>query len=142
MSSSEPRRARRPWLALAAGLAVLVVVLLLVWPTTVDGALVALVEAIFPPSSPWSATKQLVHFLANVALFVPLALIVALATRRWWLGLITGVAVSVGSELVQRTLPGRDASLEDVIANSLGTAIGAGIALAVARQQRARGAKR
>jgi glycopeptide antibiotics resistance protein len=140
MTPTEPRRSRLPWLAVLAVIAVIVVVALLVWPTTVDGSLVALVEAIYSRfgTGAWSETIQLARFLANVVLFVPLALIVGLATRRWWLGFVIGVVTSAGSELVQRALPGRDASLEDLIANSLGAAIGALIALAVRSRRRAR----
>ena len=138
MSQTEPRRFRLPWLTVWAVIAVMGVVGLLVWPTTVDGSLVALVEAIHSRfgGGRWDEAIQLARFLANVALFVPLALIVGLASRRWRLGLAIGIATSIGSELVQRALPGRDASLEDVIANSLGAAIGALIALAVLNRRR------
>jgi glycopeptide antibiotics resistance protein len=140
MSQIQPSRPGLPWLAIWAVVAVIVVVALLVWPTAVDGSLVALVEAISSRfgTGPWSETMHVAQFLANVALFVPLALIVGMATRRWWLGLVVGIATSGGSELVQRALPGRDASVEDVIANSLGAAIGAVLALAMVRRQRVR----
>jgi glycopeptide antibiotics resistance protein len=139
MSSTSSRRSGLPWLAIGAVIAVVVVIVLLVWPTQVDGALVALIEAIYSlfGTGSWKGTIRLAQFLANVALFVPLALIVGVATRRWWLGLVIGIATSVGSEFVQRALPGRDASLEDVLANSLGSAIGAVLALAAVSRQRA-----
>jgi VanZ family protein len=139
-----PRGFRLPWLAISAAVAVIVVITLLVWPTKVDGSLVTLVQAISArlDTGPWSATIQLARFVANVALFVPLAFLVGLATRRWWLGFLVGVAASAGSELVQRALPGRDASLEDLVANSFGAAIGALLALAVVAARRARNTAR
>ncbi|SDS35040.1 VanZ family protein [Agrococcus carbonis] len=65
--------------------------------------------------------------LANVAMFVPLALLVTfvLGARRWWLALLLCVALSAGVELAQHVLlPGRVATVRDVIANGLGAAIG------------------
>ncbi|MDQ4138693.1 MAG: VanZ family protein [Actinomycetota bacterium] len=140
MHPTAPSRLRVPWLAIAAVIAVVVVVTLLIWPTKVDGSLVTLVQAIYTrfDTGAWSETIQLARFIANIALFVPLAFLVALASRRWWLGLVVGVATSAGSELVQRILPGRVPSIEDLIANSLGAAIGTLFALAVLSSRRTR----
>jgi glycopeptide antibiotics resistance protein len=140
MDPTEPRRFRLPWLAVSAVLALFVVVALLVWPTRVDGSLVTVVQALSArfDTGPWSETIQLARFVANVALFVPLTFLVGLASRRWWLGFAVGVAASAGSELVQRALPGRDASVDDLIANALGAAIGAVVALVALSTQRAR----
>jgi glycopeptide antibiotics resistance protein len=138
------RRLRFPWLPLLAAAVVLVVLVLLMWPTKVDGSLVTLVEAFYARfgTGEWSETIQFARFLANVALFVPLALIVGLASRLWWLGFVLGVAASAASELVQRTLPDRVASLEDLAANTFGAAIGATLALAALRPQQKRGGSR
>jgi VanZ family protein len=140
MEPPEPRRFRVPWLALAAAVAVITVTTLLVWPTKVDGSLDAVVRALHAEFGvgPWSEWIQLARFLANVALFVPLALIVGLATRRWWIGLLVGIATSAASEFVQRSLPGRVASVEDVVANAFGSAIGALLVLVVLRSPRGR----
>jgi glycopeptide antibiotics resistance protein len=134
----EPRRFRFPWLATAAVLTVLTVATLLVWPTKVDGSLVTFVEAFYAEFGvgPWSETIQLSRFIANVALFVPLAVIVGIATRQWWLGFVVGVATSAGSEFIQRTLPDRVPSVEDLVANTFGAAIGAVIVLALRKHQR------
>jgi glycopeptide antibiotics resistance protein len=134
------RGRRLTWLGFWAVAAVIVVVGLLLWPTAVDGMLLALVSAVYSPvgSGLWMDAFKVAGFLANVALFVPLALIIGVASRRWWLGVVVGVGTSVGSELVQVVLPGRNASVEDVIANSLGAGIGALIALAVVNRQRSR----
>jgi glycopeptide antibiotics resistance protein len=69
--------------------------------------------------------------LANVAMFVPLALLLTfvLGARRWWLALLLCVALSAGVELAQHVLlPGRVATVRDVIANGVGAAIGVVIA--------------
>ena len=140
MDPAGARRFRMPWLAMAAVVVVITVLALLVWPTKVDGSLVALVRATYADLGigPWSEAIHLARFLANVALFVPLALVVGLASRRWWLGLVVGVATSALSELVQRFLPGRVPSVEDLIANTFGAAIGAVVVLAVLSNQRRR----
>jgi VanZ family protein len=75
---------------------------------------------------PWEA-NQGVEPLANVALFVPLALLLcralpAVRRRAVWLVCVAG---SAGVELVQLLfLPGRTASVVDVVTNSTGAAIG------------------
>jgi VanZ family protein len=66
------------------------------------------------------------EFLANVALFVPFGLLVAVSAPRWspWaiigLGLLAGITI----ELVQLGIPSRVSTVSDVIANTAGTAIG------------------
>ena len=78
----------------------------------------------------WVTYTQLESF-ANVMLFVPFGLLIALLspTRWWWAVVVALVLVSICIELGQATfLPGRVASLGDVIANSLGGLIGVGLA--------------
>jgi hypothetical protein len=83
-----------------------------------------------------------VEFAANVALFVPVGLLVTLVTRRLWLGVVLALVLSAGAELVQELLPGRTASLRDVLANTLGAAIGAAVAAIAVRAARSRAARR
>ena len=66
------------------------------------------------------------EFSANVAMFVPFGMLVwlALARPRWWIVMLLGFATTVTIELVQGALPSRYSTLSDVIANTLGTAIG------------------
>ncbi|HWJ21414.1 MAG TPA: VanZ family protein [Gemmatimonadaceae bacterium] len=65
-------------------------------------------------------------FLDNVLLFVPFALGLRLAGATTRRTIATGFLCSVGVELLQRwVIPGRDASVGDVVANTLGAAGGA-----------------
>lgn len=70
-----------------------------------------------------------VDFVLNIILFVPLGL-----GAYWLLGsgkkaLLLGASVTFLVELLQwRLIPGRDASLGDLLANSLGSALGIGLA--------------
>lgn len=82
-----------------------------------------------------------VEFAANIALFVPVGLLVTLVSRRVWLGVVLALVLSAGAELVQELLPGRMASPRDVLANTLGAAIGAVIAAVAVRAARARAAR-
>ena len=83
----------------------------------------------------FTATRWLdywtVEFLANVAMFVPLGLflLLLLGRGRWWLAILLGVGLTIAIELVQQSLPSRVSDLRDVVANSLGAAIGVLFAL-------------
>lgn len=82
----------------------------------------------------------LVDFLLNVALFLPLGLCLANLTRRRALPIAIGFAVTLVVEFLQwRLIPGRDASLGDLLSNTLGTALGAGIRFFVPWASAARG---
>ncbi|CAN5286984.1 hypothetical protein BH11ACT5_BH11ACT5_14560 [soil metagenome] len=78
----------------------------------------------------WVTYTQLESF-ANVVLFVPFGLLIALLvpTRWWWVVVVGLVLIAGGIELGQALfLPGRVPSIDDVLANSTGGAIGVGIA--------------
>ena len=66
------------------------------------------------------------EFLANIALFVPLGLLLVAAWPRSnaWVVLLLGYSASATIELVQTMLPSRYPTLSDVVANTIGTAIG------------------
>jgi glycopeptide antibiotics resistance protein len=73
-----------------------------------------------------------VEAASNVLLFVPLgALMVWLMGRRyWWVGPAAGVLLSSLIELAQFLfLPARYPTLADIAANTLGAALGAGLAM-------------
>ncbi|WP_394553189.1 VanZ family protein [Agromyces sp. MMS24-JH15] len=81
------------------------------------------------------------EFVANVAMFVPLAALFALllGPRRWLGALTAAIGVSVAIELVQIPLDDRISDPRDLLANSIGAAIGVAavgigwIVLAIAR---------
>jgi hypothetical protein len=64
--------------------------------------------------------------LLNVVLFVPLgALFVWLSGRPWWVGTILAAAGSAVIEVTQGLWLDRQATWSDVVANTLGAAVGA-----------------
>ncbi|WP_404313235.1 VanZ family protein [Agrococcus terreus] len=81
--------------------------------------------------------------LANIALFVPMALLVAIATGSPLRGALAGAALSAAIEVVQAVAPiiGRACTADDWLANSIGAALGAGVA-ALALLLRSRAARR
>lgn len=130
---------------LAAALAGYTVFLALVlgWPTPVDaparGALREILKRLHDAGvSEWVSYAK-IEFGANIALFVPVGLLVALALRRRqrWLAVLAGFGLSFAAELAQGLLRAqRVSSLRDVVANTLGTLIGVGIATLIARRTR------
>jgi VanZ family protein len=85
------------------------------------------------PATAW-ITFDRVEFLANVAMFVPFGLLIALLTgrRRWWLAILAGAVFTCVIESVQGLfLPARFADPSDLVANTLGALLGAVIALGV-----------
>ncbi|MFE4950240.1 VanZ family protein [Leifsonia sp. NPDC056665] len=83
---------------------------------------------------------DVVEFTANVLLFVPVGLLFAvlLGRGRWWLAFALGVAMTLTIEFVQLFLPARVSDARDLLANTLGTLIGIGIAAVIAGGRRSR----
>ena len=78
-----------------------------------------------------------IEFLANIALFAPLGLLLTLSFRHPLRGALLAAAISIAAECVQLALPARIASPRDILANTLGSAIGAALAwLLVLRRDR------
>ncbi|WP_223695170.1 VanZ family protein [Leifsonia poae] len=71
-----------------------------------------------------------IEFTANVVMFVPMGLLftLLLGRRRWWVALAIGVAATCLIEFSQLFIPGRVSDVRDLIANTLGTAVGIGVA--------------
>jgi len=110
------------------GLAVLFVV---AWPTPVDessrGLLFRVLRLLHRHGLPDFIGYNYVEFSANIAMFVPLGLLVALllGPRWWWAAFFACAALSVSIEIYQYlALPDRYATVRDVVANSTGGAIG------------------
>ncbi|QTE29008.1 VanZ family protein [Pengzhenrongella sicca] len=127
-----PRHRRVTGAILAAYLVALVFVL--GWPTPVDaGVNDTLLRALgwlhghgLPA---WVGYDQ-VEFAANVVLFVPVGLLLALELYRrpWWVAALGGFGLSVLAELAQAlTRPDRFATGRDVLANTLGAVVGAAV---------------
>ena len=79
-------------------------------------------------------TYARVEFGANIALFVPLGMLIALlfGPRRWWRAPVICFVATVIIELGQRVLlPQRVASIGDVIANTVGGIFGTLAAVAI-----------
>src|SRR5699024_4519552 len=74
-------------------------------------------------------TYDVVEFTANIGMFVPLGILIALTagSRHWWIGFAVGLGYSVVIETLQATILSttRFATINDVIANGLGALIGA-----------------
>lgn len=112
--------------------------LVLAWPTPttpVMGTLTVVSGQMNELGASDRAQGSGLEFAANIALFVPFGLLLALVLprQRWWLAVLGGLAVSSLAELVQEVfLPGRSGTVSDVVANTAGTVIGVGLSLAVA----------
>lgn len=133
-------------------LAVPAVALLTLWPTH----LLLRIKPQVVRSIEWFHARDMLDWLywtrlevlANVAMFVVLAmlLVFVLGARRWWLALGLCLAATVGIELTQHLLlPGRVATVRDVIANGFGAVVGVGLAAvleAVVRRGRRRALER
>jgi hypothetical protein len=119
-------------LVLGAATAVLV---LLLWPHHVDGPVTWLASA--PVLGAAGGTGGLVWWaledLGNIALFAPLGFALAWWSRRPVFAILAGATVSLLCEAVQHWIPTRQASLQDVAWNVLGTLAGVAIAFAVGR---------
>ncbi len=101
-----------------------------------EGLLVAFASA---PLLRW-IDYDVVEFTANILLFVPLGVLftLVLGRWRWWLVLTIGVATTLTIEFVQLFLPARFSDPRDLLANTLGAAVGILIVVAVVGARRAR----
>lgn len=131
---------RSRWLLLATGLYAVAIAAIGLWKTPVDrGVPVAELAPVRWMADllglyPWQA-YDVVESAANVVLFVPLGVLTLLWRPRWNLLHAVGLALltTVTIETLQQVLrPERFASLDDVVANTLGGAIG-GLLVVVGR---------
>ncbi|BAS10602.1 conserved hypothetical protein [Arthrobacter sp. Hiyo4] len=115
------------------------------WPSPVDepvqGELASVLRFLHVHGIPAWFNYQFVEASANVALFIPLGAVTALAypKKYWWHIAIFGLMVSVCIELGQLLfLHNRFASLLDLVTNAGGAVIGAVLAAAALERLRAR----
>ena len=122
--AARTRRRRRVWASgLLAGYAAALTVIAM-FPTPVDRPFDGFLDR-------WEARMPgfyvLLEYGSNIALFVPLGVLVALQLPRGlrWVGILIGAAVSVTIEVLQGALlPERVATPLDVVANTMGATIG------------------
>ncbi len=102
------------------------------WPTPVERPVAGLLRSVLLTlqDQPLTAGIRAGHLevAANVALFVPLGLLIVrmVPARRWWLAAVAGMAASCTIEAVQfLALDQRQASLRDIASNTLGALLGA-----------------
>ncbi len=97
------------------------------------------------PGGEWFTFDRL-EFLANVAMFAPLGLffVLLLGRSRWWLAIVLAIGMTFAIEFAQQFIAGRISDPRDLVANSLGGALGTILALLLTaakarrlRQQRA-----
>lgn len=100
-------------------------------PVPIDATFAPLVQvvlAICAHIAPLSwITYPWLESLSNVSMFMPLGILIGLLLRPqiWWLALAVSAASSLMLEFLQATfLPGRFASMEDVLENSIGGVLG------------------
>jgi glycopeptide antibiotics resistance protein len=130
------------WIAVAAVLAVILVIVL--WPTPVDrpydSALTAALTWLHARGVPGWVDYSFVQNGANVVMFIPLGALIASVSMRslWWASGVLGLALSLCIEFAQYTwLPERTASAGDLMANTGGALVG-GSVVAVIRTIRSR----
>ncbi|MBG0739157.1 VanZ family protein [Paeniglutamicibacter antarcticus] len=138
---TRPAHTRVPQLVL--GVYLLVLALIVFWPSHVDkpidGLLADTLQFLHGHGVPGWVDYTFVESAANVLLFIPFGFLVALMLppRRWWAAVIIGCAAPCCIELAQLLfLSGRTSTLADVAVNTLGAAIGAVIAWLVTRVKR------
>lgn len=147
MQRTEPTAARAD-MTLVLRLTLAAYMLALGWivvaPAQEAGRVTGIVSELASWVAEWSALSSsqaypALEFVANVALFVPFGALWMLALPRLRpLAVIgSGLATSALIEVVQLALPSRFSSLSDVIANTLGTAVGVAL-VALIRWTRAR----
>ncbi|WP_461475035.1 VanZ family protein [Microbacterium sp. HJ5] len=127
-STSGPRHAVIALLAIGYGAFLAFVVF---WPSPIDrpvaGILNRAIAELHERGVPSFIDYGLIEACANVALFVPVGLLFGLMVPlRWWpIALLLGPALSASIEFAQRyLLEERYATVNDVIANSIGATVG------------------
>jgi glycopeptide antibiotics resistance protein len=126
------------FVAVLTVLYVVVVLVVTLWPTTVDRGLdpyiERLLEKLWSKGVPTFVDYGFIEFSANIVFFVPVGFLLGLLFPYglWWLAVVGGGLLSASVETAQGLfLPGRVSSIEDVIANTTGAVVGCLVAVAV-----------
>jgi glycopeptide antibiotics resistance protein len=137
-----PRRGRA-LLVVATAAYVVVLWWMTLRPVAYGEDVAGVVDAVVAAFAAWAPTAwvtfPVVEFSANVALFVPWGLVAMAWRAPWWAAVAGGLIASILIETAQLLwLPARVADVRDLVANTLGAAIGAAVFVAVRRVARAR----
>ncbi|WP_282847333.1 VanZ family protein [Microbacterium oxydans] len=132
-----PRRFTRVW-ALALSVPFLIgLAALTLTPSKVEDSMPNLLDVILTTTHrlgwEWLDFTRL-EIIANVLVFVPVGILafLLLPRRVWFLALLVGPLLSAMIETAQRVaLPHRAATVNDVVANSMGAILGVVVAVAV-----------
>ncbi|SKA82369.1 VanZ like family protein [Agreia bicolorata] len=121
----------RRWAWRALGVIAVTVVTITFWPTPVDkpfhSALGRLLAVLHRNGMPSWITYSAVEFSANIVMFLPLGVLIALLAwpSLWWVSGVLGLVASLTIELTQALLLSqRFASPGDVVANTAGALLG------------------
>lgn len=112
------------------------------WPTPVDrpisGTLTQVIRWLHDHGMPKFIGYNKIEFAANIALFIPMGFIAATWLKKAWVGIVLSALASLFIEIGQALwLPNRFPSTMDIVANTLGGAIGVGV-LVLERKMRIR----
>lgn len=123
-------RQHRSLVAILLTLYALGVVVVLAWPTPVDASAAGPLRTVtrwFSAHGLGWVTYSVIEFSANIAMFAPIGFLLALTNQRlrWW-HVVGGVAaLSTTAEIAQSLLrPDRFGTVQDVLANTAGAALG------------------
>lgn len=142
VSMSAPLARRRLTLAPRVALVpYLVALALIVWlpgddAEAVTGIVATTARMLETWGIPFEFGYPVLEFTANIALFVPFGVLVSAAwpALEAWKIVAAGAATSILIEVVQIALPTRYPTVSDVIANTLGAAVGVVIVVLVRRR--------
>lgn len=115
-----------------------VVLLVTLWPTTVDSGMAPYIDRLlaklWSKGIPTFVDYGFIEFSANIVFFVPVGFLLGLlfSYRFWWLAIVGGGLLSVAVETAQGLfLPGRVSSAADVVANTTGAIVGCLVAVSM-----------
>lgn len=140
---------RHPFLSLVTGAYLLFVAWLTLTPQPLGPDQVELIERVLAALHRRGYLRSVdydqLEFLANIALFVPVGMfgLLLVGAGAWWVALLVPVALTLGIETAQLSIPSRVSDERDLLANSLGGVLGVLLALlltlpATLRRRRAR----
>lgn len=143
---------RHPFLGLVTAAYLVFVGWLTLTPQPIDGReqefIVRVIDALHRRGYFESLDYNRLEFLANIGLFVPVGafVVILIGARWWWVALLGCLALTGFIESAQQMIPGRVPDDRDLLANSVGGAIGVLVALVLTapgevRHSRARKAR-